>query len=316
MATRRQLRRQQTSQQRTSRFLVITAGVLAWAGLTLVMYPTAAAWVSMYNQSLAVESYEERIVDVSPGPDDQIALAEEYNSKLSSGAILAANTNVPTGSGSLADDELNYWKLLDAGSGVMGRVQIPAISVDLPIYHGTSDEALLAGAGHLQGTSLPVGGQDTHSVLTAHRGLANARMFTDLDQVKEGDTFSVTTFGHTVTYKVIETKVVEPEDTESLRQEAGKDLVTLVTCTPLGINTHRILVTGTRVTPTPLEDEIRGEGPVIVPFPWWFVVYAGVTLVGIILIWWFLRRGNKRAASRRQRSVQATASDATSPFTV
>ncbi|MFK4788740.1 class C sortase [Microbacterium sp. ZW T5_56] len=312
MATRRQQRRQQVSRQRTSRFLVIMAGVLAWAGLSLVMYPTAAAWVSMYNQSLAVESYEQQVVDASPAPDDQIALAEEYNSKLSSGAILAANANVPTGSGSLADDELNYWKLLDAGNGVMGRVQIPAISVDLPIYHGTTDEALLAGAGHLQGTSLPVGGEDTHSVLTAHRGLANARMFTDLDKVKEGDTFSVTTFGHTVTYQVIETKVVEPEDTASLRQEAGKDLVTLVTCTPLGINTHRILVTGTRVTPTPPEDEIRGEGPVVVPFPWWFVVYAGVTLAGIILIWWFLRRGNKDRTPRQRRSPEGTPDDATS----
>ena len=269
---------------------MVVAGVLAWAGLTLVVYPTAAAWVSSYNQSVALKSYEQQVAAASPPPEDQVAVAEEYNSKLSSGAILAANTNIPTGSGSLDGDELNYWKLLDAGNGLMGRIQIPSISVDLPIYHGTSDEALLEGAGHLQGTSLPVGGLDTHSVITAHRGLANSRMFTDLDQVKKGDTFSITTFGHTVSYQVIDTKVVDPKDNASLRQEAGKDLVTLVTCTPLGINTHRILVTGARVLPTPPEDLARGEGAAEVAFPWWFIAYAGTTLGGSILVWWLVRR--------------------------
>ncbi|WP_433676527.1 class C sortase [Microbacterium gorillae] len=297
MTTRQQLRRARKN-TRGSRASIIVASVLAWLGMTLVMYPTAAAWVSAYNQSLALESYEQQVVEASPPPEDQITNAEEYNSKLSSGAILAANTNVPTGSGSLADDELNYWKLLDAGHGLMGRIQIPSINVDLPIYHGTSDEALLEGAGHLQGTSLPVGGVDTHSVITAHRGLANARMFTDLDRVQKGDTFSITTFGHTVSYQVIDTKVVEPEDNASLRQEAGKDLVTLVTCTPLGINTHRILVTGARITPTPSEDLARAEAPAAVAFPWWFVIYAGTTLAGVIVVWWLVRRMGRPAIRR------------------
>ena len=309
MRTRQKLRRTNAN-TRGSRASVIVAGVLAWAGLTLVMYPTAAAWVSSYNQSLALESYGQQVVAASPPPEDQVAIAEEYNSKLSSGAILAANTNVPTGSGSLEGDELNYWKLLDAGNGLMGRIQIPSISVDLPIYHGTSDEALLEGAGHLQGTSLPVGGVDTHSVITAHRGLANSRMFTDLDQVKKGDTFSITTFGHTVSYQVIDTKVVDPQDNASLRQEAGKDLVTLVTCTPLGINTHRILVTGARILPTPPEDLARGEGPAAVAFPWWFVAYAGITVGGIVLVWWLVRRMGRPATKKRAPEEEEEAADA------
>lgn len=289
MTATRQIRRQEARRDRST-FSLIAASALAWAGLTLLVYPTAAAWVSAYNQSLVVESYEQQVADADPGPKDQLNGAENYNAQLSSGAILAANANVPAGSGNLEDETLDYWKLLDAGRGLMGRVQIPSIGVDLPIYHGTSDEVLLAGAGHLQGTSLPVGGDDTHTVLTAHRGLANARMFTDLDQVRVGDTFSITTFGRTVSYKVITTEVVEPEDTASLRQEAGKDLATLVTCTPLGINTHRILVTGERVLPTPVGDEIRGEGPVTIAFPWWFVGYSAATVGGIIVVWWSLRR--------------------------
>ena len=171
----------------------------------------------------------------------------------------------------------------------MARVKIPSIEVDLPIYHGTDEETLLRGAGHLEGTHLPVGGESTRSVITAHRGLANATMFTDLNRVSEGDSFTIESLGETLVYRVNEIQVIDPTDTGSLQSESGKDLVTLITCTPLGVNTHRILVTGERITPTPAPAlHEAGKAPEIPGFPWWALLGTG----GILLIGGYLvRRG-------------------------
>ncbi|NYG07272.1 LPXTG-site transpeptidase (sortase) family protein [Phycicoccus badiiscoriae] len=169
------------------------------------------------------------------------------------------------------------------------------------MYHGTSDAILLKGAGHLEGTSLPVGGEGTLSVITGHRGLAEATMFTNLDRIHPGDTFVITTFGRVLSYRVFDTRVVEPSDTASLHPKAGRDLVTLITCTPLGINSHRILVTGERVMPTPTSAvEAANTGPALVPFPWWLVWYlVGLTLIGVY-VWWggLVRRGPHPAGLR------------------
>lgn len=140
-----------------------------------------------------------------------------------------------------------YENALDMdGSGIMGYLEIPQILVHLPIYHGTTDEVLAKGVGHLEGSSLPVGGEGTHAVLTGHRGLPSAALFTDLDQLEKGDTFTVSVLGEEMNYVVTQIQTVLPEETENLRIVAGEDQVTLVTCTPYGINTHRLLVTGTR----------------------------------------------------------------------
>ncbi|GAB3815921.1 hypothetical protein GCM10028820_14310 [Tessaracoccus terricola] len=148
------------------------------------------------------------------------------------------------------------------------------------VYHGTSDETLMMGVGHLEGTALPVGGVGMHSVLTAHRGLASATMFDRLNELGIGDEFSIEVFGEVLSYQVRATQVVQPEDTETLFPEVGSDLVTLVTCTPLGVNSHRILVTAERVTPTP-QVVLDSAGAVpVVPFPWWAVILAG----GIVLV--------------------------------
>lgn len=272
---------------RPSALLIITA-VLAIAGATTLAYSPAASWFSAYNQSLVISKYSDAIKNVKPTASQQLTEARRYNAALSAGAVLEKNANVPTGDGtSSKKDEFDYWKLLESPNGTMSRIQIPSIAVDLPIYHGTSDATLLKGAGHLQGTSLPVGGNNTHSVITAHRGLANATMFTDLDKVKKGDRIILTTFGQVLTYEIFDTRVVEPEDTATLRQEAGKDLVTLVTCTPLGINTHRILVTGKRILPTPPKDlEAAKKTAATLEFPWWAVLYVGsLVLIGIYLFW-------------------------------
>ncbi|MFP3466791.1 class C sortase [Leifsonia sp. SIMBA_070] len=271
-------------------FLLVLTTVLALLGATVLTYSPAASWLSAYNQSLVIKHYADAIKKVKPTASEQLAEAHRYNSDLSAGAVLEANTNVPTGDGKSSErgqKTYDYWKLLNTPNGAMSRIQIPKIGVDLPIYHGTSDAALLKGAGHLQGTSLPVGGTSTHSVITAHRGLADATMFTNLNQVKVGDRFTLTTFGEVITYQVFDTRVVEPEDTTRLRQEAGKDLVTLVTCTPLGINTHRILVTGKRILPTPPKDvDAAKNTDASLQFPWWAVIYLGALILIGVYTWW------------------------------
>ena len=268
---------------RLSRSSLIPA-TLALAGMIVFAYPTIASWISQYNQSQVVADYSAAVDHTSPDAATQLANARAYNDALSVGAVLQANTNVPTGAGEAGEQALSYDQILDVnGAGLMARLKIPAIDLDLPVYHGTADQTLLEGLGHLEGTSLPVGGPGTRSVITGHRGLANAVMFTNLDRVETGDTFVIEVFGEVLTYRVVETKVVEPEQTEELRAEPGRDLVTLVTCTPLGINTHRILVTGERIVPTPAEDLAAAGSPPDVPsFPWWAVTLAGgVVLIGL-----------------------------------
>lgn len=291
-------------------WLSLLTALLATVGMGLFSYPSVAAWISQYNQSQIVHDYEEQVSHAKPEASDQVKQAHAYNQALSVGAVLEANTNVPTGDGTSSDETLRYNRILDAnGAGLMARLRIPKIDLDLPIYHGTSEETLLAGLGHLEGTSLPVGGDSTRSVVTGHRGLANATMFTNLDQVEVGDTFVMEVFGEVLTYRVFDKQVVEPEETESLRAVPGKDLATLVTCTPLGINTHRILVTGERVTPTPVKDvQAAGAKPDIPGFPWWAVwLSAGMTLV-VLYVWrsgYPVRRRGRRAegaeAGRRRR---------------
>lgn len=281
--------------------LPLIVGVAAWLGMLLVLYPSIAAWFSAYNQSLVIGSYMQHSeVGLEPSAAEQIRLARAYNAELSSGALLAPNERLPQGEGtSSANSGPRYEELLRADpSGVMGRLRVPTADVDLPIYHGTSDAVLLEGVGHLEGTSLPVGGEDTHSVLTAHRGLASAKMFTDLNLVSIGDTFTITVFDQVLTYQVFDIKVVDPSETETLRQVPGRDLVTLVTCTPLGINSQRILVTGTRVEPTPTADEVAGStAPAPWTFPWWAVILAGGTAGVGVYLWRATRPRPRREAA-------------------
>lgn len=287
-------------------WLAIGAAVLAWMGVLLFVYPDIAAWFSQYNQSLLIENYsaQARDSDLDPSASEQLSLAREYNAAVNSGALLEVGERLPTAEGSAADDALDYDTLLRATpSDVMARLRIPAVDVDLPVYHGTSDDTLLRGAGHLRGTSLPVGGEGTHSVITAHRGLAEAKMFTNLDRVQEGDTFTIEVLGEVLTYQVIRTQVVEPDEREALRPVVGEDLVTLVTCTPLGINSHRILVTGERILPTPVDDvAAAGARPDIPGFPWWAVILGAVVLALAAYVW---------AAGRQSADGPATASGAT-----
>lgn len=274
---------------------------VAFAGLLLLMYPTVASWWSQYNQSQLIVKVDSAVDgSAAAARDAAVDEARAYNKALVGGALVAAGSRVPT-SASAAAPGFDYPSLLRADAdGVMARLRIPSIGVDLPIYHGTADATLAKGVGHLEGTSLPVGGADQHAVLTAHRGLAGATLFDNLDQVKVGDTFTVEVFGQVLTYRVRDTQVVLPEQTQALYPQAGEDLITLVTCTPLGINSHRILVTGERVTPTPQKDlDAAGATPDIPGFPWWAPIIGGapIVLTGLVVAAGRPRRGDAREAA-------------------
>ena len=197
--------------------------------------------------------------------------AHEYNKKLLS-----------------SGDNSDYMSQLNlTSSGVMGRIKIPVIDVDLPIYHTSSDTVLRMGAGHMEETTLPVGGKATHAAITAHRGLAESVLFTHLDQVGVGDRFTLEVAGEVLTYEVDTVRIVAPTETDWLLVDPDRDLVTLITCDPLGINTGRMLVTGERVIPTPVEDiegaMQRSDQP---RFPWWLVAaVAGVLVLGGLARW-------------------------------
>jgi sortase A len=265
----------------------LAIAVVCLAGAGLLLYPMVAAWFSQYEQSQRIIDQTDDVRDL--GADtlrERLAEARDYNAALADpGAALEANERLPLASG--PEDPDAYASLLRGSpDGLMARLTIPAIDVDLPIYHGTSEWVLEHGVGHLAGTALPVGGESTHAVLTGHRGLASAELFTNLDRVDVGDTFRIEVYGEVMAYRVIETAVVEPEDTQSLNARVGEDLVTLVTCTPLGVNSHRILVTGERVIPTPQRDlDAAGEDPEIPTFPWWIVISGGVLAAAVVYVW-------------------------------
>lgn len=267
-----------------------------------MLYPTGAAWVSQYNQSNIINDQTQATSEEAKSAlEAQLEAASSYNSALRASATLESNANVATGTG-YSGGALNYWDLLNASpTGTMARLRIPSIDLDLPVYHGTSESTLQKGVGHLQGTSLPVGGQGTRAVLTGHRGLANATMFTHLDRVKKGDQIVVGLFGEVLTYEVVDIVVVDPEDTEEIRPDPRRDLLTLVTCTPLGVNTQRILITGERINPTP-SDQMAAmtHGPDIPGFPWWILILCAGS--ALILIWYGRSLLPPKDATGRRRS--------------
>lgn len=275
------------------------AALCGLAGIVLLTYTPAASWLAQYQQAQLINSYNESMrrqpgTDSRPVDEEALARARAYNARLRSGAVVAANSNLPRSAEEPGGDE--YYSLLMGPGEMMGRLRIPSIDVDLPVYHGTADETLLRGAGHLQGTSLPVGGASTHSLITAHRGLAEATMFTNLDHVTVGDVFTLEVFGEVLAYQVVQTQVVAPDEQEALYPQPDRDLVTLVTCTPLGINTHRILVTAERVVPTPdeaLEAAMRSSD--LPRFPWW-AVWAGLGTAAVAAFLW--RSGYRDARLR------------------
>lgn len=277
---RRRLRQQWTLQ----RVFIILAAVL---GVGVMVYPTAAVWFSDRVHATEISGYIDSVENIAPS--DREALLDEarkFNEELPSGPLrdpYSLNENgeqTVIGSGSEA-----YKKMLDVGpGGMMGRISIPSIRADLPILHGTDESALSRGIGHLFGSALPVGGESTHSVLTGHSGFVNATLFDHLDQVTKGDVFSVSTLDETLYYKVIQILTVLPDETGALRKVQGKDYTTLITCTPKGINSHRLLVRGER-TDSPAIDSAQKVLPSTTAdpgFPWWALALPATTALAIL----------------------------------
>ena len=259
------------------------------AGLSLLLYPYISNEWNTYRQSKLMTTYEEAVESINKEtPIDytsEFARANAYNESLvpyilpDSFAIAAASEE--------PDEE--YMACLNlTGDGMMGYVQIPKIDIKIPIYHTVSTEVLEQAAGHLEGSSLPVGGEDTHAVISAHRGLPSAALFTDLDKLKEGDHFLISVLDQILCYEVDQISVVEPSETEALKVEPGKDLATLLTCTPYGVNSHRLLVRGHRVEY--VEEEVMQEEVPLketslhTNYLLWVVVGLAITTVFIIVL--------------------------------
>ncbi len=247
--------------------------VLLVAGIGLLSYPTISNLWNQAHTSRAVAVYEDAIQEIDTAAiEEELEKARTYNEKL-----LAA----PDKDLFALENAEEYESILNMnGNGVMGYVEIPSISTTLTIYHGTEESVLQIAAGHLEWTSLPIGGEGTHSVISGHTGLPSAKLFTDLDQLKEKDIFQIHILNEVLYYEVDQIEVVLPEEAGSLMPEEGQDYCTLITCTPYGINSHRLLVRGHRIYPTfntsELKDDVNPVSPLFV---------SGIIIVGVGIIY-------------------------------
>jgi sortase A len=271
--------------------LLLVAALLV--GIGLLLYPSLADYWNSFHQSRAVMSYAEHVSDMNTEEYDRLlSEAKVYNERFVENGL----------EWNIADEErAEYESVLNVdGSGIMGYIRIPKIDVMLPVYHGTAENVLQTSIGHLEGSSLPVGGEGTHCLLSGHRGLPSARLFTDLDQLREGDTFTITVLNDTLTYEVDHIWIVEPEDLSHLTIEEGQDLCTLITCTPYGINTHRLLVRGHRIPNVDggamvVADAIQIRPVFIAPF-------LAIPILILLLIWMLISTSMSRRKTRDRKA--------------
>ena len=261
---------------------VMVIGLLV--GIGLLVYPSIANYWNQFHQSRAIMSYSEAVDSMNAEDYEKILdSAREYNARLAERGIHFVMNDA---------ERAEYEKELNIDeTGIMGYVSIPKFHIRAPIYHGTDESVLQIAIGHLESTSLPVGGENTHVQISGHRGLPSARLFTDLDKIREGDTWTLTILNETLTYECDQIRIVEPEDMSELQLIEGKDLCTLITCTPYGINTHRLLVRGHRVPNAQGSADVTADGIQIEP------VYIAPVLAipGIILLLIILLISTRRA---------------------
>ena len=284
------------------RFVTWLPLVLVMVGVAVLLYPVMATQHNNDEQQRLAEMYTSSVE--AAGPDTvakERASAQTYNDNLESAPILdpwleSQRPDTPQYQAYLHEMDIDP---------VMARIVIPSIHVSLPVFHGTESRTLTEGVGHLFGTSLPIGGPSTHAVLTGHTGLSTATMFDNLNQLKKGDVFYVSSLGQTLKYEVNDITVVKPEETDSLRKVPGRDLVTLITCTPYGVNSHRLLVTGERVPMDPTAAAAEEAKALPAPMQTWMkaiivaVVIILAVVVGILVrLWWTRRRRSRGAAGR------------------
>ena len=293
--------------QRRRRLFTILPPVLLVLGILVLLYPVIATYQNNLEQQRIAKAFSAEQTNL--GPDvlkDELARADEYNRQAAEAPILdpwleSQRPNTPQYS--------NYLSQLDVNP-VMATVKVPSADISLPIYHGTETSTLEKGVGHLFGTALPVGGEGTHTVLTGHSGLGSATMFDHLNRVKVGDVFYIEVLGRHLKYKVTDIRTVLPNETESLNKVAGKDLATLITCTPYGINTHRLLVTGERV---PMDDQqVAAESAKVEPAvvqTWMIAVVVGIiaVLITTAVLWGFARKNRKKREAEAAAAAEASA---------
>lgn len=281
-------------------------------GLFLFLYPVLSNAQYDAQQKADAEAYDRAMAQLADSSsddgstntlEDMLAEAQAYNASLLTSGIYLTD---PFDEAELADPTQEpYADLVNTdGGGLMGYIDIPKIDVNLPIYHGTTAEVLAGGVGHLQPTSLPVGGTGTHSVLSAHTGVAGRKLFTDLDQLTEGDTFYIHVLGQVLAYRVESIKVVLPDDVSSLSIDPTADKVTLVTCTPYGVNDHRLLVTGVRTAYN--EEEADVSSSMSVTSTNWFMDYLRAVLIwiAVLVAVLLMRRFRRRRAAGRTKQLR------------
>lgn len=256
-------------------------------GVMILLYPTVSDYWNSFHQSRAIASYLEQIENIDPVDyEKEWARAEQYNRELS---------GKPNRFMLSEEEYAEYETMLNlTGSGIMGYIEIPKISCSLPIYHGTDEAVLQIAVGHIEGTSLPTGGAGTHTVLSGHRGLPSARLFTDLDQMEEGDLFVIRVLDRVMTYMVDQILIVLPEEMDGLAIDPNEDYCTLVTCTPYGINSHRLLVRGTRTDNVEMEQIIKVVSDATQIKPILVAPVLAAPMLLILLIWMMISTGRKQ----------------------
>ena len=267
-----------------------------FVGLSVMLYPTISDYVNQLHQTRAVANYAADVDKLSDA--DYTAYFE---------AADAFNAQIAADPDALyfPDRFPSYESTLDVtGTGIMGYITIEKIGVELPIYHGTSDAVLQVAAGHLEGTSLPVGGASTHAVISAHRGLPSAKLFTNLDQLEVGDTFTITVLDRTLTYEVDNISIVLPTETDSLKVSEGKDYITLMTCTPYGINTHRLLVRGHRVNTRESQKHVRVTADATRIDPIITAPVIALPMLAVLLIWLLVTTRKRPKAGKHEKNAR------------
>ena len=273
----------------TDRVITVILVIVLLVGLGILAYPSFSDYWNSFHQSRAVMTYAENVANMNTEEYKKLLeRAGEYNAQLAERGI----------SWNLSDEDKEAYQeqLNIGGNGVMGYIKIQKIDVMLPIYHGTEESVLQTSIGHLEASSLPVGGESTHCMLSGHRGLPSAKLFTDLDKLEEGDTFTLNVLNETLTYEVDHIWIVEPSDLNNLNIESGKDYCTLITCTPYGINTHRLLVRGHRISNQSGDAMVVADAIQIRPI--YIAPFIAIPLLLLILIYVLIATSDRNRKKR------------------
>ena len=256
-------------------FLTMIIMIVMLVGIGLLLYPSVANYWNQFHQTRAIMAYNDTVSSLSTEDYEKILNdAKEYNKKLGETGIVWKMSKA---------QKAEYEKQLAVDtSGIMGYVSVPKFHIKLPVYHGTNESVLQIAIGHLEQTSLPVGGESSHCEVSGHRGLPSARLFTDIDKIKEGDTWTMNVLNETLTYECDQIRIVEPEDLSNLQIAKGKDYCTLITCTPYGVNTHRLLVRGHRIPNVDGNANLTADAIQIEPI--YIAPFLAIPIILILLI--------------------------------